>query len=123
MAPIIGIRREDKNKWERRVPLSPSHLAELKQTHDIDFIVQPSPIRIFTDDEYRQAGATVDEDLGPADVVLAVKEIPVSLLTGPRAFVCRQVSQASPESRRKAHFSRGCLRYRLPSSRPLGLLR
>ena len=39
MAPIIGIRREDKNKWERRVPLTPSHIKELKHAHDIDFIV------------------------------------------------------------------------------------
>ncbi len=87
MAPIIGIRREDKNKWERRVPLTPSHIKELKHAHDIDFIVQPSEIRVFTDDEYREAGALVQEDLSPAGVVLAVKEIPIALLQGPRAFV------------------------------------
>jgi saccharopine dehydrogenase (NAD+, L-lysine-forming) len=87
MAPIIGIRREDKNKWERRVPLVPAHIAELKQAHGIDFLVQPSPIRVFTDDEYQEAGAMVDEDLSPADVVLAVKEIPVAMLQGARAFV------------------------------------
>ena len=74
MGAVIGIRREDKNKWERRVPLVPSDLAELKKNHDVDFIIQPSPIRVFTDDEFRKAGVKVDEDLSSADVVFAVKE-------------------------------------------------
>lgn len=26
---VIGIRREDKNKWERRVPLTPDNVREL----------------------------------------------------------------------------------------------
>jgi hypothetical protein len=26
---VIGIRREDKNCWERRVPLTPKHVREL----------------------------------------------------------------------------------------------
>jgi hypothetical protein len=28
-ARVIGIRREDKNRWERRVPPTPDHIAEL----------------------------------------------------------------------------------------------
>ena len=31
MSFMLGIRREDKNKWERRVPLTPQHLKELKE--------------------------------------------------------------------------------------------
>lgn len=87
MGAVIGIRREDKNKWERRVPLVPADLADLKKKHDVDFIVQPSPIRVFTDDDYRAAGITVDEDLSSADVIFAVKEIPLSMLQGKKAFV------------------------------------
>jgi len=87
MSVIIGIRREDKNEWERRVPLTPSDLANLKQDNDIDFVVQPSPIRVFSDDDYRQAGITVAEDLSAAKVVFGVKEMPIPLLTGNRAFV------------------------------------
>lgn len=87
MGLTIGIRREDKNEWERRVPLVPADLADLKRDHDIAFLVQPSGIRVFGDEEYRQAGVTVGEDLAAADVVFAVKEIPVALLTGRRVFV------------------------------------
>jgi saccharopine dehydrogenase (NAD+, L-lysine forming) len=79
MNKIIGIRREDKNKWERRVPLVPEHVRELRETHGIRTIIQPSSIRIFPDDAYRAAGADVREDLDAADLVLAVKEIPIPL--------------------------------------------
>ena len=87
MAVIVGVRREDKNEWERRVPLIPSDLARLRRDHDLEFLVQPSPIRIFKDDEYTAAGATVTEDLAPADIVLAVKEIPVAQLRPDTAYL------------------------------------
>ncbi len=87
MGAVIGIRREDKNKWERRVPLVPADLSDIRKNHDIDFVIQPSPIRVFTDDEYINAGLTVDEDISGADIVFAVKEIPMKMLTGKRVFV------------------------------------
>jgi len=80
MIKTIGIRREDKNKWERRVPLVPRDVAELREKYGIKTIIQPSKIRIFSDDEYLRAGAEVSEDLKAADAVFAVKEIPLNLL-------------------------------------------
>ena len=87
MGLTIGIRREDKNKWERRVPLIPADLAELKKSLDVEFLAQPSPIRVFKDSEYENAGVLVQEDLSAADVVFAVKEIPLDMLQGPKVFV------------------------------------
>ncbi len=71
----IGIRREDKNRWERRVALTPTN-AELllKEGHEI--LIQPSPIRIFSDDSYKKIGATLSEDLSSCDLVIGVKEMP-----------------------------------------------
>ena len=66
MGVIVGIRREDKNRWERRVPLVPEDLTRLNADHGVEFIVQSSPIRVFTDDDYRRAGVNVAEDLDPA---------------------------------------------------------
>jgi len=80
MKTTIGIRREDKNEWERRVPLVPADLVGLKKQHGLDFVAQSSPIRAFTDDEYRAAGIDVDEGLDAASIVFAVKEIPTDLL-------------------------------------------
>ena len=87
MEKIIGIRREDKNKWERRVPLSPEHVRELKEKQGIHTIVQPSSTRIFTDDQYRAAGAEINEELGRARVVFAVKEIPSQLFQPDTTYV------------------------------------
>lgn len=78
MSATIGIRREDKSEWERRVPLVPADVQTLRRDHGLEFVVQPSPIRVFRDDEYEAAGADVSEDLSPADVLIAVKEIPVA---------------------------------------------
>jgi len=83
----IGIRREDKNKWERRVPVVPEHVAELKEKFDIITIIQPSHIRVFSDEEYRQAGAIVKEDLSDSNIVFAVKEIPISFFQPGKTYV------------------------------------
>ncbi len=87
MAACAGIRREDKSKWERRAPLTPKDVKELREKHGIDFIIQPSDIRVFSDSEYEAAGAKVSEDLAACNVVLAVKEIPISLLQHGKTYV------------------------------------
>lgn len=87
MIKTIGIRREDKNKWERRVPLTPSDLSVLAKRYNLGFLVQPSSIRVFSDEEYQKAGATIQEDLSAAPIVLAVKEVPTSLLKKGQIYV------------------------------------
>jgi len=72
----IGIRREDKNRWERRAPLTPDHVRELIHEHAISVRVEPSPQRAFDDLDYEAAGAAVDSDLGPCRLLFGVKEIP-----------------------------------------------
>ena len=80
MNKIIGIRREDKNQWEKRAPLIPEDVKILLGKNDLDVIVQPSDIRVFQDEEYERAGAKIDESLSSANVVFAVKEIPLEIL-------------------------------------------
>ena len=83
----VGIRREDKNKWERRVPLTPEHVSRLSEQEDLEFLVQPSRKRVFTDQEYEAAGARVGGDLTPCRTVFAIKEIPADLLRPGVAYV------------------------------------
>ena len=85
MPPVLGIRREDKNKWERRVPLSPSHVSQLVGS-GVRVLIQPSTIRVYPDAAYREAGAEVTEDLSPAGTILAVKEVPAGLLLPGRTY-------------------------------------
>ena len=87
MSAIVGIRREDKNKWERRTPLIPTDTSALQAKQGMRFLVQPSPVRICTDDEYRSAGIKVNENLGSASVIFAIKEIPPHLLLPGKTYV------------------------------------
>jgi alanine dehydrogenase len=83
----LGIRREDKSRWERRVPITPDDAAELAQRYGILLHVQPSAIRAFSEDEYRAVGADVAEDLAGCPVIFAVKEIPVTFFEPGKTYV------------------------------------
>ncbi len=83
----LAIRREDKNKWERRAPLTPAQVAQLIQEHELSFVVQTSASRAFADADYEAAGAAVQEDISAADVVLAIKEIPVERLLPGKTYL------------------------------------
>jgi len=85
--PDLGIRREEKNRWERRAPLTPLHVEELVREQGRSVVIQPSPLRIFSDDDYREAGATVAEDLAPCRVVLGIKEVPAERLIAERPLL------------------------------------
>ncbi len=87
MEKIIGIRREDKNQWERRVPLVPADVKWLKEKYGIKTIVQPSTLRIFSEAEYTAAGAEISEDLSSASVIVAVKEIPIHLFEKDKTYL------------------------------------
>ncbi|MEE8417955.1 MAG: hypothetical protein V3S06_04755, partial [candidate division Zixibacteria bacterium] len=63
----IGIRREDKNEWERRTPLTPEGVGKLVKD-GIETWLQPSSIRIFPDQAYRDVGAVISEDLSSCPV-------------------------------------------------------
>jgi saccharopine dehydrogenase (NAD+, L-lysine-forming) len=83
----IGIRREDINRWEKRVPLIPSHARELADKYPIDFRIQPSTIRIFNDADYRLSGIPVEEGLSPCPIVIALKEIPLELIEKNKVYL------------------------------------
>ncbi|KAJ1984674.1 hypothetical protein H4R34_000508 [Dimargaris verticillata] len=84
---VIGIRREDKNRWERRVALVPDDIARLVQSTGARVLVQPSTNRVFPDAAFVQAGAQVQEDLNEADVIFGIKEIPQHLLLPNKTYL------------------------------------
>jgi len=86
MAVALGIRREDKNRWERRVPITPKHVRELKEKYDIETVIQPSKIRVFSDKEYESSGAQVKEKLS-SPVIFAIKEIPADFFEKGKTYV------------------------------------
>jgi len=87
MEKRIGLRREDKNPWERRVPLIPTHVRELIHNESLEVLVQTSPNRIFPDADYEREGAQIVETLEPSPIIFAVKEIPVNFFEKRKTYI------------------------------------
>lgn len=83
----IGIRHEDKYKFERRTPIIPNHVKELTENEGISFSVESSDKRIFSDQEYRDAGAAITDDLSDCDVIFGVKEMPENYFEEGKAYI------------------------------------
>lgn len=87
MSKFIGIRHEDKYKLERRAPLTPSHVSRLVKQKKLDIIVQTSPKRVFTDEEYIRSGAEIAQDLSKCSVIFGVKEMPETFFEKGKTYV------------------------------------
>ncbi|RUP47188.1 Saccharopine dehydrogenase-domain-containing protein, partial [Jimgerdemannia flammicorona] len=83
----VGIRREDKSRWERRAPLTPEAVERLIKETGARVYVQPSTKRVFKDEKYVKAGATIQEDLSPADIILGIKEVPIPSLLPDKTYM------------------------------------
>ncbi|GGG51884.1 alanine dehydrogenase [Croceivirga lutea] len=77
----FGIIKERKNPPDKRVVLSPKLCQEvIKKFPEAQIIIEPSDIRVFSDDEYREAGIEVADKMKECDVLLGVKEVPIDAL-------------------------------------------
>ena len=76
----IGIIREEKNPPDSRVPLNPSQCRDLMNLYPIEIVVAPSATRCFKDEEYEAAGIKMQSDLSDCEVLMGVKEVPISAL-------------------------------------------
>lgn len=83
----IGIRHEDKYEAERRAPLAPKHVAKLIKEENLRIVVEHSPKRVFSHDEYLDAGAAVSENLSECSVIMGVKEIPVEAFEPGKTYI------------------------------------
>lgn len=73
--------KERKTPPDRRVVFSPEKLKLVVQKFpEASFKIESSNVRIFTDDEYREAGFEVSDDISDCQVLLGVKEVPLPFL-------------------------------------------
>lgn len=84
---VIGIRRADKNKWEKRTPLIPDDVKYLNEKFGIKTLIQPSEIRAYTNEQYSSVGAEVIEDIHSANTIFAVKEIPLHFYRKGKTYI------------------------------------
>ena len=84
----IGIIKEGKQPIDRRVPLSPKQCLKLQNRYpQISVVVQPSPIRCFTDQDYLDNGIKLQEDLSDCNLIMGIKEVPINFLIPEKKFL------------------------------------
>lgn len=72
----IGIRRENK-AFELRTPIIPADVQGFLKKHGIEVIVEPSEQRVFSEDTYEKAGASISKlKDSQVPVIFGLKEIP-----------------------------------------------
>lgn len=72
----IGILRETRNPPDRRVPLTPPQIIALEESYpEIQFFIQPSDFRCYSNEEYEYLDIPLKEDLRDCDILMGVKEI------------------------------------------------
>ena len=98
----FGIIRERKSPPDRRVVLSPRACQKVLKTHaDAQITVEPSPIRVFTDEEYVGAGVEVASKMEECDALLGVKEVPIEhLIPNKKYFFFSHTIKEQPYNRK-----------------------
>lgn len=83
----LGIIKERKSPPDRRVVLSPKKITEILNLYpDVEVLVEESDIRVFSDDTYQEQGISLSDDMRSCDVLLGVKEVPVSHLISNKTY-------------------------------------
>ncbi len=83
----FGIIKERKNPPDRRVVFSPKGINKVvSKFPKAVFNVESSDIRVFSDTDYRQENIEVVDALNECDVLLGVKEVPVSALISNKKY-------------------------------------
>jgi len=98
----FGIIRERKNPPDRRVVLSPEACQKVLENHaKAEVIVEPSPIRVFKDKEYKDLELEVASKMDECDVLLGVKEVPIeALIPNKKYFFFSHTIKKQPYNRK-----------------------
>ena len=83
--PTMAVIREDKVPPDARVPLTPRQVARLIKA-GYDIVVQPSPHRCFTDQDYAGLGVPLREDISDRQLLLGIKEVPIDRLLPEKTY-------------------------------------
>lgn len=85
---VIGLIREGKIPADNRVALTPGQCKWLqKHMNGCKILVQRSPNRCFSDQEYAEAGIELTDDLSACSILLGIKEVPVDMLLANKTYL------------------------------------
>jgi len=83
----IGLITEGKVPPDSRVALIPTQVKAIEASGEYRVLVQPSPNRCYTDEEYLAAGLSMSDNMEECDFLLGIKEVPKDqLIPGKKYF-------------------------------------
>lgn len=85
----IGLIREGKTPPDKRVPFTPKQIRRILELYpnEIEFKVEPSPIRCFSDDEFAGLDIELSQDMSDCDVLMGIKEVPIDQLIPQKTYI------------------------------------
>jgi saccharopine dehydrogenase (NAD+, L-lysine forming) len=96
----IGILRETKNPPDRRVPLTPPQIVALEEIYPfVEFFIQPSDFRCYSNEEYEYLNILLKDDLHDCEILMGVKEVDRrTLIPGKTYFFFSHVGKKQPHN-------------------------
>lgn len=82
----IALIMEGKIPPDRRVAFDPFQCREMMSHFPVDIVVEPSPIRCYTDQEYLDAGIRVDPAIRDCGFYFGIKEVPLDALIPDKTY-------------------------------------
>lgn len=83
----IGLIREEKIPPDTRVALTPEQCVSVQKEFGVKIVVEPSPNRCFTDQDYKDHGINISSDLSDCDILLGIKEVPIDKLIEGKTYL------------------------------------
>ncbi len=84
----IGILREGKVPYDKRVPFTPLQCKQIQEFFpNVEVYVQSSPYRCYPDEDYASLGLTVQPDISKSDILIGIKEVPVKDLISGKTYL------------------------------------
>jgi alanine dehydrogenase len=93
----IGIIKENKIPRDKRVPFTPMQCVSIKQRFGVEVVVQSSLHRAYTDQEYKNQGISIVDNVEDCDILFGVKEVPKEdLIAGKTYFFFSHTIKKQP---------------------------
>ena len=84
----IGIIREEKFPFDKRVALTPWQCQEIVNKYKtVDLVVMSSQHRCYSDHMYSSLGIQVVDNLENCDILIGIKEVPVGFLISNKTYI------------------------------------
>ena len=83
----IGLIKEEKVPKDVRVALTPQQCVEIQNKYAVKIVVETSADRCYSNDEYKNEGIELVNDLSNCDIILGIKEVPIDKLIEGKTYL------------------------------------